>query len=685
MRTIICFALLQVVCSEFFIDDSILYKVDFPGFEDETALGSENDGEMESYTLISKNKEKYECFIPRVSEDQDQKISKYSGESPVQLIESLFKQELCVHRLESYWTYELCHGKYLRQYHEERTGKDLKLQEYFLGRYSKEMMAQLIKEEAADKENDITRHPPTKKVQTLSMPYYEINMVDGTLCDLNGQPRRVKVLYMCYPTGKNEILSLKEISTCEYEVIVLTSILCTHPHFKPEEVSEHGIKCRPLQNSPTKPADLESLESESSQLRGGRYWEAHFKSGSKPGQVKIEIRPSEAMEKEENENTFEIPKPKVETWREPNRQPFKPIMDAQIVKQFLRGEHCLVGGSGWWKYQFCYGKKVDQFHVEETTGEKTVISLGIFDENKHLKWIEEHPTKKPKPMDKRKFVSHLYSDGDICDLTGRPRQVEVKLKCKEADSPSVVSLYLLEPKTCQYVLGVESPLVCDILSHADPDTGLMPLGLLDSLDKPVSSPALDLSLKADKPKTLNPATFLTEIEEAVRKIKDFKGRTIWEKGEDGLSDLEEEGVLTKEEKERLAALKDRIRRRKEKFGSQDSEHILIDSLQDKKFYYSSSSRQETSGGTVKEDVFIVDGVKIKLQEILVDGKIVSTRVIREGEATSKDTPSDNDVIEANDVTEDASSHHNDDKNDNTIPNQDQKENTNDKAIERDEL
>ena len=29
-------------------------------------------------------------------------------------------------------------------------------------------------------------------------------------------------------------------------------------------------------------------------------------------------------------------------------------------------------------------------------------------------------------MDKRKLVSHLYSDGDICDLTGRPRQVEVR-------------------------------------------------------------------------------------------------------------------------------------------------------------------------------------------------------------------------------------------------------------------
>ena len=35
---------------------------------------------------------------------------------------------------------------------------------FFVHRYSKEMLAQLMKEEAADKENDITRHPPTKKV-----------------------------------------------------------------------------------------------------------------------------------------------------------------------------------------------------------------------------------------------------------------------------------------------------------------------------------------------------------------------------------------------------------------------------------------------------------------------------------------------------------------------------------------
>ena len=33
----------------------------------------------------------------------------------------------------------------------------------------------------------------------------------------------------------------------------------------------------------------------------------------------------------------------------------------------------------------------------------------------------------------RKQVSHLYSGGTTCDVTGQPRQVEVKLKCKESN------------------------------------------------------------------------------------------------------------------------------------------------------------------------------------------------------------------------------------------------------------
>ena len=126
-------------------------------------------------------------------------------------------------------------------------------------------------------------------------------------------------------------------------------------------------------------------------------------------------------------------------------QPFKPLMDPEVVKQFLKGDYCLYGGMGWWKYEFCYGKNVDQYH-EEAGGKRTVINLGHFNLEDHLSWLDAHPIKRPKEGDARKQVSLFYSNGDICDLTRKPRQIEVKLKCKAADSPSTVSLYLLEPK-----------------------------------------------------------------------------------------------------------------------------------------------------------------------------------------------------------------------------------------------
>ena len=93
--------------------------------------------------------------------------------------------------------------------------------------------------------------------------------------------------------------------------------------------------------------------------------------------------------------------------------------------------------------------KVDQYH-EEGGGKRTVINLGVFSEEEHLAWLEKHSAKRPKEGEARKQVSVFYSGGDVCDLTGKPRQIEVKLKCKAADSPSTVTLYLLEPKVFIY-------------------------------------------------------------------------------------------------------------------------------------------------------------------------------------------------------------------------------------------
>ena len=157
--------------------------------------------------------------------------------------------------------------------------------------------------------------------------------------------------------------------------------------------------------------------------------------------------------------------------------------DVSQVQSFLEGKNCLTGGTGWWKYEFCYGKYVRQFHMDKFGG-KTSILLGVFDEKTHKEFLLEHPEKRPKPKGKRKQITHFYTGGSTCDKTGQQRQTEVVLKCLEnAQSRSSVILYLLEPKVCHYILGVESPLICDILDKVDED-GLVP-SAIESIEKEV--------------------------------------------------------------------------------------------------------------------------------------------------------------------------------------------------------
>ena len=207
--------LVLVTQAEYNIDDSTLYKIEWPGpLQSGSGLASPlSDGVLpsveeergEEVVMTSVDNERYSCSLPRVVEKSAEGGEEYTGPSVLGILEQLFTQQSCAYRLESYWTYELCHGKYLRQYHEEREGKEIKLQEYNLGKFTKEMFDELVAEHEKDLAGGITRHPPTKKIEGMNMPYHEVVMTNGDVCDLNKQPRRARVLYVCYPAGKNEV------------------------------------------------------------------------------------------------------------------------------------------------------------------------------------------------------------------------------------------------------------------------------------------------------------------------------------------------------------------------------------------------------------------------------------------------------------------------------------------------
>lgn len=447
------------------LDDAILFRLQWPG-ADSSLLESPD---YEKLVMMSANNEQYQCLVPISYGNINEDSEVYAGPNALTLLLPLFRKQSCVLRIESYWTYELCHGMHLKQYREEREGKTARLHEYILGMFFLDNLPELMTQLEVELKENPNPDTPTTKIEGINMPYFMVNYTHGTICDLTGKPRLSHILFVCYEEGRHEIYSIKETYTCEYEIVVLSPYLCQHPSYRPHDLPQTNLHCVPMNGSPKRPRNLLKIEAESLKLRSNG---AMLTGDTSSGSVKLEV-----VEDTDDPLIFSTtpePRPKLSLF------PPQPAVDQKLVEDFLSGEYCLHGGSGWWKYEFCYGRKVEQYH-ENRQGDRVIILLGAFNVEQHKKWLEKNPEKVYKPG--KRHVSHFYSGGTMCDLTGKPRQVEVKLKCKESNSPSSVTLYLLEPQTCEYTLGVETSIICPLLQHAD-ELGLFTLatGTEDSQD-----------------------------------------------------------------------------------------------------------------------------------------------------------------------------------------------------------
>uniref|UniRef100_A0A8C8GRZ2 Endoplasmic reticulum lectin n=1 Tax=Oncorhynchus tshawytscha TaxID=74940 RepID=A0A8C8GRZ2_ONCTS len=383
--------------------DEIPFKINWPGDEFTLPTSGALYKDDDFVIMTTTEKEKYKCLLPSLSNGDDDDVKEYAGPTPGDLLDPLFKQSSCSYRV------------------------------------------------------------PTKNVEGQLAPYYPVLMGHGTACVLKqNTPRSTNVLYVCHPEAKHEILSIAEVTTCEYEVVVLTHLICAHPKYRFKSSPVNAIFCQALSGSPLQPHSLSQMNREQEQLLKPPFTapteesmspvrEEAFSSTHKPlvvgGQTHITV------------GTTHISR----------------LTDEQLIKEFLSGSYCLHGGVGWWKYEFCYGKHVHQYHEDKEQG-KNMVVVGSWNTEEHLEWAQKNVARsyqlKNDGVQKVKLVSHFYGHGDVCDMTGKPRQVIVKLKCKESASPHAVTVYMLEPQTCQYVLGVESPVICQILDTAD-EKGLL--------------------------------------------------------------------------------------------------------------------------------------------------------------------------------------------------------------------
>lgn len=191
--------------------------------------------------------QRYFCALPRQSRDADggsasggagddgtgaRNASEIEQEAPT--VDDVLKPltNRCFYRIEGWWTYELCHMKKIRQYHQE----DKKItNEYNLGVFHAEETESI----AESRRRDESATPPGG-----APPYHAHVFTEGTPCDLTDLKRQTEVRLTCAPNGVNVIVGIEEPSTCRYVFTFQTPELCKRREFRAPTKETSHIRCK---------------------------------------------------------------------------------------------------------------------------------------------------------------------------------------------------------------------------------------------------------------------------------------------------------------------------------------------------------------------------------------------------------------------------------------------------------
>uniref|UniRef100_F1KSW5 Protein OS-9 n=1 Tax=Ascaris suum TaxID=6253 RepID=F1KSW5_ASCSU len=145
---------------------------------------------------------------------------------------------------------------------------------------------------------------------------------------------------------------------------------------------------------------------------------------------------------------------------------------AEVVAAAFYAHNCIRKNLGWWTYELCYGKHIEQLHLEGSDSVGTVLSLGHFVGNLPL------PNFVPKVGTQLYFEQH-YADGSECDITHKSRSSTVRFICDELLTTSEAYIdTVYERSSCDYVLTVRTGSLCKLsafLPVGRPQTALMVL------------------------------------------------------------------------------------------------------------------------------------------------------------------------------------------------------------------
>jgi endoplasmic reticulum lectin 1 len=272
----------------------------------------------------------------------------------------------------------------------------------------------------------------------------------GDLCDLTKKPRVTEVRFVCDQAMLHAFESISETSTCNYQVIIHTSMICEHSDFTAETLVSRKALCVGLDTAPLKPNQLVALEEqlateadlriaeqeEAQRIADAQHADHLAKEQAKKGQVASGqvVQPKDEpvvanLAKEEAQPTMNAKQMKAAA--------------KQLLSRFFQGKQCFSGGKGWWQHEFCYMKHVKQVHFNPD-GSRVEVLIGKWDMDLHIDKIEAAGGHKSKNS-----MTHYYGNGDNCQEIDAPREVRVKMMCSTSLTGTQVALSLHETSTCK--------------------------------------------------------------------------------------------------------------------------------------------------------------------------------------------------------------------------------------------
>ncbi|XP_041836524.1 protein OS-9 isoform X2 [Melanotaenia boesemani] len=235
LKRLYVFVLICPLCVPAFLNLEELNEMKY-GIEilpDPVILGQTKTEEV--MMVSNKYKQLYECRLPaqavRFHQDpaSDSDTQGYTGPDIPDLLRPMHKAP-CLVKTKDWWTYEFCPGQHIRQYHLEDT--EIKGDILFLGYYESEF----------DWSNETAKASKRHKLKR----YHSQTYVNGSKCDLNGNPRETEVRFMCEEGSVDYIARVDEPQSCRYVLTIHTSRTCQHPFLRPPSTAKpQGIVCQP--------------------------------------------------------------------------------------------------------------------------------------------------------------------------------------------------------------------------------------------------------------------------------------------------------------------------------------------------------------------------------------------------------------------------------------------------------